>query len=173
VSVFALQSVLRLHGEEAALRAEPLLATPVGRRAWAGSHLLVAALGSVWLLLVAGAGMGLTAAMSLHDGSWFPRLLAGQLQQAAAVLVMIGIAAACFGLVPRLVTAGWAFLVGFLLLGELGPVFSLDRRVLDVSPFEHVPRLGTSGVGSLVALLAVAAVLVVAGVEGFRRRDVG
>ncbi|HEY6796719.1 MAG TPA: ABC transporter permease [Kineosporiaceae bacterium] len=171
VSLFAIQSVLRLRAEETGLRAEPLLATAVGRRTWVASHLTVAVVGSLGLLLVVGAGMGLTAATTLHDAAWFPRLLGGQLEHAPAVLVMIGITLAAFGLVPRLATAGWVLLVVFLLIGELGPIFQLDQRVLDVSPFVHVPRLGTFDLPPLAALLAVAAALMMAGLEGFRRRD--
>jgi ABC-2 type transport system permease protein len=173
VSIYAIQSVLRLRGEETSLRAEPLLATAVGRRTWVWSHLLVSGLGSIWLLLVAGLGMGASGAATLHDGAWFGRLLGGALTHAPAVLVMIGITVAAFGMVPRLVAAGWAALVGFLLIGELGPIFKLDQRVLDVSPFVHVPQLGSFRAAPLLWLLAVAAVLIAAGVEGFRRRDVG
>ena len=42
-AAYAVAAVLRLHGEETERRAEPVLATPVGRVRWAGSHLLVAA----------------------------------------------------------------------------------------------------------------------------------
>jgi ABC-2 type transport system permease protein len=172
VSIFSIQSVLRLRSEESALRAEPLLATAVGRRTWAASHLLVAVLGSLWLLLVAGAGMGTTAAATLHDSAWLGKLVAGQLQHAPAVLVMAGLTVAAFGLVPRLTAVGWALLVAFLLIGELGPVFQLNQRVLDVSPFVHTPRLGTFEAAPLVTLLIVAAALTAVGVEAFRHRDV-
>ena len=41
----ALQIVARLRGEESDLRVEPLLATPVSRRAWVASHFIVALAG--------------------------------------------------------------------------------------------------------------------------------
>ena len=171
ISIFAISSVLRLRGEETGLRAEALLATGLSRRRLAGGYLLVAAAGSVWLLLVAGLGMGVAAAGTLHDGAWTGRLVAGSLAHAPAVLVLLGITAAAVGLVPRFSVAGWAALVAFLLIGELGPVFELDRRVIDVSPFAHVPPLGHLTAAPLLWTSLVAAALVVAGVEGFRRRD--
>ncbi len=66
-------------------------------------------------------------------------------------------------------------LAGVVLLGELGPLFELDQRVLDISPFAHVPRIPGAAFTAtpLVTLTAVAALLVVAGLAGFRRRDVG
>ena len=50
--------VLQSRGEETAQHAEQILATPVSRRRWASSHLLVAGGGSVLLLLVAGLSFG-------------------------------------------------------------------------------------------------------------------
>ncbi|MGZ4684244.1 MAG: ABC transporter permease [Oryzihumus sp.] len=172
-AVFGIQSVLRLRAEETALHAEPLLATATGRRRWALSHVTVAALGSVWLLFVVGLTMGLSAASTLNDYDQVGRLLGAALAQLPSVLVMIGIAVAAFGLVPRLVAASWALLVGFLLVGELGPLFQLDQRVMDVSPFAHTPRLpgGAFTATPLAWLTVVGVALVVLGLEAFRRRD--
>jgi hypothetical protein len=50
---FAIQSFLRLRSEEASMRAESVLATPVSRWRWGASHLTVAFAGSVILLGVA------------------------------------------------------------------------------------------------------------------------
>jgi ABC-2 type transport system permease protein len=173
VSIFAIQSVLRLRSEESGLRAEPLLATAVGRRRWAAGHILVAVLGSVWLLLVSGLAMGVTAAGTLHDGSQIGRVVAGAAVQIPSVLVMAGIAVAAFGLVPRLVAAAWALLVAFLLVGELGPLFGLDQRVMDLSPFAHTPRLpgGPFSWTPLVWLTVIGVGLIGIGLEAFRRRD--
>lgn len=86
---------------------------------------------------------------------------------------------AVYGLTPRLSGAGWALLVVFLLLGELGPLLELPSWAMNLSPVMHVPRLpgGALRVVPLlwltflaVALTAVA--LTVAGLAGFRRRDI-
>jgi ABC-2 type transport system permease protein len=66
VAVFAVLATQSLRGEETDGRAEPVLATAVSRFGWLGSHVVVTGLGVVWLLLVAGAGMGVGAA-----ASWF------------------------------------------------------------------------------------------------------
>jgi ABC-2 type transport system permease protein len=97
------------------------------------------------------------------------------LVQVPAVWVVVGIIVAAFGLVPRLVVLGWVALVGFMLLGEFGPLFELSQAVMDVSPFTHVPRLpgGDFSAGPLLWLTAVAAGLMAVGLVGFRRRDVG
>lgn len=52
-------------------------------------------------------------------------MVAAAVAQLPAVWVVLGLVVALFGLLPRWVTAAWALLVGFLLLGELGPLFGL------------------------------------------------
>ena len=86
-------------------------------------------------------------------------VLGGALAQVPAACVLAGIVVAAFGLAPRLVAAGWVALVGFVLLGELGPLFEFDQWVMDVSPFTHVPKIPGAEliVTPLVALTAVAA----------------
>ena len=62
-------------------------------------------------------------------------MLAGALVQLPAIWVVGAIVVAAFGLSPRLSSVGWFALAVFLLLGEVGPVVGLDRRVIDLSPF--------------------------------------
>ncbi len=90
---YAVAAVLRLHGEETERRAEPVLATPVGRVRWAGSQLLVAAGGSAgcsWRVAVATAlGDGLTSG---GLAAQLPRLAGAGLAQVPAAWVMGGLA---------------------------------------------------------------------------------
>jgi ABC-2 type transport system permease protein len=47
--------------------------------------------------------------------------------------------------------------------------------MLDLSPFQHVPHMPVEdfAAGPILALTAIAAALVAAGMVGFRRRDAG
>lgn len=82
---------------------------------------------------------------------------------------------ALFGVAPRLAAAGLAFLVAFLLPGELGPLLELDQWLMDFSPFAHVPRMPgrTVTAAPMVRLVGVAMALTAAGLTALRRRDVG
>lgn len=173
VSVFGLQAVMRLRSEEIGLRAEPMLATPIGRVTWAWSHLTIALVGSAALLVIVGASAGTTSAAQVGDAGQFWRVLVGALVQLPAVWVVVGIGMAAFGLVPRQVVAGWAALVLFVLLGEFGSLLGLDQWLMDLSPFAHTPRMPGAHLtaGPLLWLVGTAAALVVAGLVGFRRRD--
>ncbi len=95
--------------------------------------------------------------------------------QIPAVWLIVGIVVAAFGLAPRAIVAGWLALVAFMLLGEFGSLFNLNHYVMDISPFAHVPRLpgGAFSVAPMVWLTVIAAGLIVVGLAGFRRRDVG
>lgn len=175
-SAYAVASALRLRSEEAEGRAEALLATAVGRRRWALSHLAVALLGPAVALLAAGLTAGLVHGIAVGDvAGQVPRLVGGALAQLPAVWVLAGIAAALFGLAPRLVVGAWAALVAFLLLGQFGQLLGLDQWMLDLSPFTHLPR--TLGAAPdpvpLLWLVGTALALLAAGLAGFRRRDLG
>lgn len=175
-AAYAVQAVLRVRAEETDQRAEPVLATGVSRGRWAGAHVLVAALGSAWLLLVAGLVMGLVHGLRVSDvPGQLESVLGGAVAQVPAVWVLGGLAALLLGVLPRLVLLGWAALAACLLLGQIGELLSLPGWALDLSPFRHVPQLPVSAAPllPLVVLLVVALVLGAGGFAGLRRRDVG
>ena len=166
---------MRLRTEETALRAEPLLATGVRRLEWAASHLAFAFGGAALVVVVAGVAAGLAVAGSTGDPSEVLTLVGAALVQLPAVWVLTGLAIALVGLAPRWASATWGALAGFLLLGQVGETLDLDPRLLDVSPFTHVPKLpgGAFSLTPLVWLVAVTVALSVAGLAGLQRRDIG
>ncbi|GAA3560891.1 exporter of polyketide antibiotics [Nonomuraea rosea] len=173
-SVYGIQAVMRMRAEETHLLAEPILATPTSRTRWAGSHLVIAILGSTLLMAVMGTAAGLAHGAQTGDMAQVGRLLGAALAHMPAIWVLIGITVAAFGLLPRLIAAGWVALTGFFLIGELGPLFQLKEWVIDLSPFAHVPRLpgGAFEPMPLALLAGLAALLAIAGLAGFRRRDI-
>ncbi|WP_149256761.1 hypothetical protein [Actinomadura sp. K4S16] len=60
-----------------------------------------------------------------------------------------------------------------LFLGQFGALVGMSQRVLDLSPFTHIPKLpgGDASASPLVWLLTLTAALVVIGLAAFRRRD--
>lgn len=173
-SAYGVQAAMRLRSEEVGLRAEPILATTTGRVEWATSHVSVAVVGSALLMVLAGAAGGLAHGAQVGDMGQFGRVFAAALVQVPAAWVLAGIVVAAFGLAPRLAMVGWAALAGFVLLGEVGPLLEFDQLVMDLSPYAHTPKLpgGELTATPLVVLTAAAAGLVIAGLAGFRRRDI-
>ncbi|WP_103354968.1 ABC transporter permease [Amycolatopsis sp. CA-128772] len=175
-SLYGVQAVLRMRGEETAIRLEPVLATSVGRLRWAGSHLVFAFFGTAALLLSGGVFMGLANGLRTGDvGGSIADTLAGMLVQLPAAWVVVALAVAIFGLLPGFSAAAWAAGALALLLSLFGPVLDLPQAMLDVSPFQHPPKIpGQAFTATPLAwLLAVAVVALAAGLLGWRRRDVG
>jgi len=132
-------------------------------------------LGPAAALASAGLAMGLTHGLNTGDvGRELPRVLAGAMVQLPAVWVLAGVTIVLFGLLPRLAAVSWGALAICLLLGMVGAALQFDQWLLDISPFTHLPRLpaGEVSAAPLVWLSALAVALAVAGLAGFRRRDV-
>jgi ABC-2 type transport system permease protein len=165
---------LRLRSEESGSRVELLLATSVSRLRWATSHLVFALLGPAVVLAAAGLASGLVYGLSVGDlGGELPRMLGAAMVQLPAVWILVGVTAALFGLRPRLAWAGWVPIGAFVLLWAVAMSVQLSESLLDLSPFNLVPRLpgGEMTVAPMLWLVAIAAALLAAGVVGFRRRD--
>ncbi len=172
---YAVQSALRPRGEETGLRAEPVLATRLSRGHWVASHLAVALAGSMAVLAAAGLGVGLAYGIVSNDLGQVPRLLGAALAYTPALWLLVGVTTALFGLAPRAVSAAWAVLAGFLVVGLLGEVLNLPAWANDLSPFQHTPQLPAADltITPLAVLAATAAALITVGMAAFQRRDVG
>ena len=90
-----------------------------------------------------------------------------------AVWVLVGLTVLVFGAAPRATAVVWAALTFCAFVGILGQVLDLPSWVEDLSPFQHVPHVPAVSldVVPLLVLTAVAAVLTLAGLAAFRRRD--
>ncbi|RJL35749.1 ABC transporter permease [Bailinhaonella thermotolerans] len=171
---YAVQATLRLQGEEAAVRAEPVLATAVPRWRWAAGHLAMALAGSLLILLAAGLAIGLAHGIRVGEPAEQTARLAGAaLVHVPATWTLAGIAMLLYGALPRLTGLAWAALVAFALLGQFGELLRLDDRVRGISPFAHLPRVpgGVVDAAPPAWLIAVTSVLALAGIAAFRRRD--
>lgn len=173
VAVFAILSVQVLRGEEQEVRTEPVLAAAVSRTGWLLSWVLVTALGSLWLLALAGLGEGVGAALATGGWGLVGSVLLGHIAHAPAVWVLLGLAVALYGFTPRLIGVTWAVFGWGTALSMFGDMMQLDDGLLATSVFRHVGQypaqdLSWAAVG---VLGAIAALLVGIGVLGFRRRD--
>lgn len=172
--ICAVVATLRARVEETAGRAEPVLTAGVSRPRWLGAQALVAAAGSVVILLAGCLGMSLSAAVATGDASVVPAMLGAGLVQAVPVLLLVGTALALYGWVPRAAGLVWALVIYGMTVGMLGGLLGLPAWTLDLSPFAMVPMLPAERFTALpvVLMLGVAAALGALGLAGFRRRDV-
>ncbi|WP_406137817.1 ABC transporter permease [Streptomyces sp. NBC_01089] len=166
-ALYVVASVLRLHGEETGVRAEPLLAGAVGRLRWAAGHLAVAFGGSAAVVLAGGAGL------ALGYGRDPARVIGAALAQLPAVWVFGGLAVLLYGAAPKAAPAAWAVAGLALSLDWLGPALNLPQPVLGLSPFGHLAKLPGAEMAwpPVAVLLLLTAALVTAGLAALRRRD--
>jgi ABC-2 type transport system permease protein len=171
---FAVASALRVRGEEAAGRLEPVLATATSRPRALLHPLVVTLLGT--LVVVTAGGLGTAVADALVRGSTdaLVRLTALAWVQIPAVLVLVGLAVLLTGWLPRATALIWALMGLAFVVGWLGGLLSLPDWLRGLSPYEHLPQVPIEevAVAPLVTLTLVAVALVVAGTVGFRRRDI-
>ncbi|MBO0901392.1 anibiotic ABC transporter [Cellulomonas sp. zg-ZUI22] len=158
--------------EERSGRAAGLLALPVSRVRWLGAQVGLAAVAATVMLLLAGVVMGAGAASTLDDASQVGRLLGAAAVTVPGVLLVLGVATALLGLLPRATGAVWLYVAYVGTVGLFGEL--LPDGVDALSPFTHLPALPAAPMDWPAVLLvtAVAALLVVAGLAGARRRDV-
>jgi ABC-2 type transport system permease protein len=171
---YVVQALGSLRREEAEGRLEPLLAGTTSRRRWLASHVLVVVGGLVGITVLSAVVFALTTAWSTGDSGYIGTLLGAGLAYLPAVLVLGGLAVALFGLLPRMYPVAWAAFGGTAFVAFLGKGLQLPQWILDLAPTTHVgnPPAGDVDTSALVVLGLVAAVLVVIGFLGFRRRFV-
>lgn len=171
--VYGVQALLTARAEEVDGRVELLLSTPLTRIRWMSSHLLFALGGSALIVVVGAVGAAVTANLDGASVS-IAQTLAGALVQIPAVWTIVGITALIFGTVPRFAVLGWSIIAATFIISFFGPLLKLPRSILDLSAYEHVPRLpgGSVDVVPLVGVSIVAIVLLVVAVVAFRRRSI-
>jgi ABC-2 type transport system permease protein len=174
-AVFALQSAVTLRADEASGMVEPQLAGAVSRRRWALERLLVPAVGSAVLLLVGGAGIGASYGSIVGDPGQTSRLAGAALAYWPAVMVLVGVAVALFGWLPRLaIPMTWGVLASMWFVVIVGDALHLPGWVLDALPFSATPTQPLEPLTwtPLVVMTMVAAALTWTGLDRFARRDV-
>jgi ABC-2 type transport system permease protein len=172
-AAFVVVSVLRARAEETGGRAEPVLATGLSRRRWAGSHLTVSLAGGTVVMLLGGLGFGLAGAGSAEDGALFWKLTGAALAYAPALWLTGAIALVLFGWLPRLSAAAWAVPAYSFFVVYLGELIEMPDALADFSPIGHVPQVPAADMDwtPLLVMTVLAAALTWLGLAGFRRRD--
>jgi ABC-2 type transport system permease protein len=172
-AVFSVLAALRARSEENNGHAEPVLSTAVSRPGWLGSHLAVALIGSALLMSLTGLGLGISASQALGDGDMLWRVLGASLAHIPAIWLVASIAVALFGLMPRATVLVWVVIAYVGVVGWLGALLRFPDWAINLSPLGHTPLLPAEDMvwAPLVVLTVAAAVLIVAGLAGFRRRD--
>jgi polyether ionophore transport system permease protein len=173
ISLFACSQIAALRRDEAEQRLETLLAFPVGRHRFLASRLVLAAAATMLLALVAGlaAWVG-AAAQDAHVP--LLRMLEAGANCLPVALLFLALGAFAFALVPR-AAGGIAYgLVSIAFVWELlGSLLGAPHWLVELSPFQHIALVPAEAfrAGAAVTLLALAAIVALASLWTFGRRD--
>ncbi len=174
-AVFALQSAVSLRADEASGIIEPQLAGALPRGRWMAQRLMIPAVGTAVLLVVGGAGIGAGYGSIIGDSGQASRLAVAALAYWPAVMVLVGVAVALFGWLPRLaIPLTWGVLAAMWFVVLIGDALHLPGWLLDLLPFSATPNAPFEPLTwtPLVVLTLVAAALVWAGLSRFAHRDI-
>ena len=157
LTAYALLSILRLREEETAYRAELMLSTPVSRKAYALTHIVMAYAGSFFALLLFGLCMGNAA---------------GVLSRLPAVWLLSSVAMLLCGFAPRrAIPASWGVFGALLLLEFLWELKLIPPGLFLLSPFAWVYPGAAILPLPLLLMLVLAAALLLIGLSRYSRRD--
>lgn len=173
MGLMAVQLLQRLLLEEHRGRAELVLATSVPRTRLLGSYLLWAAVVPVALLVLVSVVLTLNQAASEGGWGWPARMALAALALAPGGLLLLGVAVLLHGWAPRLVWLVWALLAWSLAVSWVGAALGLPSWVTDLTPWAALPQLPVEPMDwpPVLVTTAAAVALTLAGVVGYRRRD--
>ena len=173
VSLLAVSQVAAARHEESDQRLETVLSLPVGRRAWLGGRLGLAGAACALVALVAGL-LGWLGATVEGVGISLPRMLEAGANCLPAALLLLGLAALAYALVPRAAAAiAYGIVVVAYLWQLFGSLLGAPRWLVDATPFAHVGAVPVQPF-RVVAAVVMVAIGVVAGLVAvgvFERRD--
>ena len=171
LSLFTLQSLLRMRSEEAEGPLETFLSTPVRRFTWMLSFIGFSLLGTLVLLITFASGAGLAAQSSASETVEF---IKASLYHGSAILVIAGLVITMFGLVPKIARGfSWILVMIAVLIGPvLGPMLNLPESIHNLSPFTHIAlQPDQTSTAALVILTGIGLLLTLTGLAAFSRRS--
>lgn len=172
-TVPAMQTVLKLNGDEKKGWLEQIHAKGISRLHLYCSYLAVAVITGLLGLLLGILGM-YTAGQSVMDSPIaLTRFLRGFYGYFPAMLVTLGISAVLAGLLPRLQVLSWLLpAYGFISL-YLGGLLDFPKWATDLTPYGWINKVPLHAVQWNVtwSLVALAVILFVLGFIFYRRRD--
>jgi ABC-2 type transport system permease protein len=176
VAIYVVQTLLRMRVDETGGTLESVLASGVTRTRWLWGHLVNAIAGSVVLMVLFAASMGLTAGQVLGDTDTQVReLVWAGLVQVPGILVVGAAVVAIVSFLPRWsIPASWAVLLALLVVGPMfGPGLDLPQWVQNLSPFTHSPKAPAAAVTAapVLMLTLVCLGLGATALISLRRRD--
>ncbi|HKU31993.1 MAG TPA: hypothetical protein VJQ60_16030 [Arthrobacter sp.] len=171
-AVVGIQLALRFYAEEEERRSEWVLSAPLSRLSHVAPTVVVSLAAPAAGMILCSLALGIASNLSGTPLDVWKVVLQG-IAELPAIWLAVGVAVALVGWAPQLRSLAWLLLVYWLLLTFFGQVLKAPEWLMDTSPFHVVPHVFSDGTdwGAAWWSLVIAAALVAAGLDGYRRRD--
>ncbi|QEA31612.1 ABC transporter permease [Secundilactobacillus malefermentans] len=174
-SIPSVQLMLKLKSDEGKGWLELLHAKPLSRTRLYLSYYLISAISGILLWFV-GIGSLIVTGNSVLDSAnqlSYDLLWSSFAAFIPALLIMIGITAVIVGFIPRFGSAMWLYIVYAVVAMYLGNLVDMPNWAKQFTPFAWVPKVPLKDFNGVTFswMLIVAAILLVVGLYGYRRRD--
>ncbi|MGN7410695.1 ABC transporter permease [Sporosarcina sp. SAFN-010] len=175
--IATIPGILALHklvGEEKKGRVDSVLGRRVSRTQLMGGYVFVAVMNGVVMNSLAATGLWLAGRSVMAEPLTIATVFGASAVQLPAIAVMIGVSSLLIGIAPRWSSLVWLYIVYSFVTLYLGSLFQVPDWAARLSPFGWVSEWPSESVNWMAegGLLAIAAVLVVIGLFGYRRRDI-
>lgn len=178
ISLYAITSILRLQKEETDNRAEVLLAAPISRVRWMGSHIVVSMLTTCGLLLALGLSAGIVYGFTVNDmDGTLPIVLGMCLSKIPVIWTMSGLTALLFSFFPRVSdTLCWGFWALFAIIEFAWEGQVVGWSIMQLTPYAYahytIP-IASLPVMPLILLCVLTALFIGAGLWRTSYRSIG
>lgn len=164
----------KLIGEEKKNRTEHFLARAVSRTRLIGSLLVVSIVTSFVMLSLTAIGLWSAGSVVMEEGLEFGRLYGAAIVYLPAIWIMIGLAALFIGVIPKLISLTWLYLLYSFIVVYLGGLLQFPEWMANLSPFGHIPQLPVEDMDfmKVITLTMIAIVLSIVGFIGYNKRDI-
>ena len=169
-----LMAMTKLRSEEKKNHTELLLSKSLSRPKLMGSYVILSVVNGLIMTSFAAIGFWLAGSAVMEEGFEFGTLFASAMVYYPAMLVMIGVAVFLIGWLPKQTGLIWFYLVYSFIVLYLGDLFQFPNWLGKLSPFGYIPQLPVDEMQWLpvISLVVIAAVFIVVGLIGYRKRDI-
>lgn len=173
-TVSPLISMNKLYREEKKQRADHILGRAVSRTRLMGSYLFLSAVNAFVMISFAALGLWAAGTAVMDDGISLTSIYGAAIAYYPAMLVMISIAVLLIGLVPKISSFIWLYVLYSFVALYLGGLFQFPNWVSKLSPYGYIPNLPIEDASmTALSLLLVAALVITAlGFIAYNKRDI-
>lgn len=172
-SIPVLLYVLKLKSEEKKARTAHLLARAVSKNSLIGSYTLIGLVAAPITQLMSVLGLWSAAIFVMDNLVSMDILFKSALAHLPAMWIMVGLAVLLIGYLPNLTGLSWLYLGYSFFVVYMGEMLQLPDWMSNLSPFGHIPQIPMEefSLVKMLVLIAITAILIVAGFVGYNTRD--